>query len=390
MKRKLMLGLSLVILSIFLINPVSAMTVYAEWDTSNSNTLSINDGEFAIFNVYFLSGGNVQDIKVELKDYSSNKLIHTFTDPQINNGKEYTISQSIYQTSGSFYIKVIGTDTQNTDSETLYLIVNSVTPPANNAPEITSSPSTQVNEKTSYNYQITATDADGDSLTYSLMQSPSWLSINQNTGLITGTAPYVSSDISYTIKVKVSDGEDYDTQTYTLTVKDLTYPEPNNPPVIISNPITKVDEKEDYDYQVTATDADGDSLTYSLMQSPSWLSINQNTGLITGTAPYVSSDTSYTIKVKVSDGEDYDTQTYTLTVEDEEDDEDDDDDYHTHETTSSHYQTDTFYEHKYFSQFESKTIEQARTISGLSKSEQKELSWFQIFINWLKRLFGFK
>ncbi len=89
-------------------------------------------------------------------------------------------------------------------------------------------------------------------------------------------------------------------------------PQKNNPPTIISNPITQVDENKDYSYQVNAKDDDGDKLTYSLIEKPNWLSISDT--IISGTAPDVLEDKNFSVKVKVSDGKDYTEQPYTLTV----------------------------------------------------------------------------
>lgn len=88
----------------------------------------------------------------------------------------------------------------------------------------------------------------------------------------------------------------------------------NNVPVITSNPVTIVDENSSYEYQVTATDADNDTLTYSLTEHPEWISINSTDGLVSGTTPVVENSTDYTIGVDVSDGIDFDTQEYNLTV----------------------------------------------------------------------------
>ena len=88
----------------------------------------------------------------------------------------------------------------------------------------------------------------------------------------------------------------------------------NNPPVIISSPLTTVDENTNYNYLVLATDADGDSLTYSLTQAPNWLTINSITGLISGTAPEVDVNTPFAITIRVSDGKDFTEQSYTLAV----------------------------------------------------------------------------
>jgi hypothetical protein len=95
-------------------------------------------------------------------------------------------------------------------------------PEPNHAPEITSTPTTtQVDEGSPYNYDVDAIDADGDTITYSLTQTPNWLHIDSNTGMISGIAPSVGEETHYNINVRVSDGQDTDTQNYSLTVKDI-------------------------------------------------------------------------------------------------------------------------------------------------------------------------
>ncbi len=190
--------------------------------------------------------------------------------------------------------------------------------PENHAPEITSTPVTEINELEFYTYDVEATDADGDTLTYSLIQAPEWLSINSQTGLISGTAPEVSADTDFEVGVRVSDGEDFDTQTFTITVRNTDGPQENHPPIITSGPVTQVDEREFYTYHVRAYDPDGDPLRYSLRVAPDWLSINSQTGLIYGRAPEVDEDTRFRVIVRVSDGRwgGTDSQFYFLTVRD--------------------------------------------------------------------------
>ena len=72
-------------------------------------------------------------------------------------------------------------------------------------------------------------------------------------------------------------------------------------PVIISTPVTSVNEGQTYIYDVDATDADGDILAYSLKTNLEWLSIDSRTGLIKGMAPSVSEDTVYNVIVEVID-----------------------------------------------------------------------------------------
>ncbi len=98
--------------------------------------------------------------------------------------------------------------------------------PVNYSPVITSFPSaTEINEGNSYNYNVNATDSDGDSLEYSLVAAPSWLSINPNSGMISGTAPQVDADTGFNVEAGVSDKVNpIVKQAYTLTVKNVIIP----------------------------------------------------------------------------------------------------------------------------------------------------------------------
>ncbi len=302
--------LSIILFSIFLLSTASAMTVYSDFD-DGTQAKSVSLGNGVSFNVDFFSMNPPMTAKVQI--YKGSTLVHTFLSISTNAKTYYNTYSYTPSSSGTYEIRVTGTDTVNTDSEFLSLTVTSI-PPINHAPVITSSPVLDVNEGSSYSYDVQATDADLDVLTYSLISAPGWLTINSNSGIITGTAPLVSFDTSYSVTVQVSDGIDSANQHYTLTVLNVPIPPSNHAPVITSSPVTSVTEGNVYNYNVDATDADLDVLTYSLISAPSWLTINSLTGLISGTAPLVSSNIYYTIQVQVSDGTDTDTQSYTLAV----------------------------------------------------------------------------
>ena len=188
----------------------------------------------------------------------------------------------------------------------------------NNPPMISSSPVIQVEENVDYRYQVVATDEDNDELSYSLKNSPEWLSVNED-GLVRGTAPSVDDDDKVRVEVVVSDGKDPVSQSYDLFVRDVDettgVPETNNPPMITSSPVIQVEENVDYGYQVVATDEDNDELSYSLKNSPEWLSVNED-GLVRGTAPSVDDDDKVRVEVVVSDGKDSVSQSYDLFVKD--------------------------------------------------------------------------
>ncbi|MCP4412174.1 MAG: hypothetical protein GY808_06355, partial [Gammaproteobacteria bacterium] len=164
-------------------------------------------------------------------------------------------------------------------------------------------------EDIQYEYDVDATDGDGDSLVYTLTQNPTGMSIDAATGIITWTP--VQSDVGTNqVIVKVVDetGESA-TQNYNVTVSNV-----NDVPVITSTPVTIATVDVLYQYDVTATDGDADSLVYSLTQNPTGMSINTSTGIILWT-PVQSDVGTHPVSVSVNDGNAGSTnQNYSVTV----------------------------------------------------------------------------
>jgi len=218
--------LSILVFAVFLVSTVSAVTVISYWE-DESQSITITEGESVNFDAYFVSGNFPMTINIKLLD-SQNNLVDSINNPIRDNFRvnertyyleDYNLNEDVYGSAGNYKLKVSASDTANPDEQilTLDLTVNAV----NAIPQITSTPVTQINEGEQYSYDVMAIDVNFDPLTYSLTQAPSWLSIDPDTGLITGTAPAVGSDTTYNIEIKVSDGEDFDTQSYILTVIDI-------------------------------------------------------------------------------------------------------------------------------------------------------------------------
>ncbi|OGD36667.1 hypothetical protein A2V94_00150 [Candidatus Atribacteria bacterium RBG_16_35_8] len=91
------------------------------------------------------------------------------------------------------------------------------------------------------------------------------------------------------------------------------FPFPNNPPVIISEPIITAAENNQYSYQLEAKDPDGDSLTYLLILSPEGMSINSESGLLTWT-PNNNQVGIHQVTVEISDGKQSVTQSFKIEV----------------------------------------------------------------------------
>ena len=85
----------------------------------------------------------------------------------------------------------------------------------------------------------------------------------------------------------------------------------NSAPVIESNAVTTATEGALYIYGVEATDPEGDTLTYSLTDGPTGMTISSTTGVISWTP---ASAGSYDVTVEVADQYRSTSQSFTITV----------------------------------------------------------------------------
>ena len=181
----------------------------------------------------------------------------------------------------------------------------------NRPPVITSSPITETNPGSTYNYPVQATDPDPGTVLNFSVAGPSGMNIDAATGQLSWS-PSALDVGDHAVSLRVEDeGGLFDTQGFTLTVVALT-----GAPTFVSAPETHARAGRPYAYDAEATDPDpGDQLTFSLDTAPSGMAIDPNTGLIQWT-PGACEGGDYTVTARVEDAEGlFDTQTYTLTVE---------------------------------------------------------------------------
>jgi hypothetical protein len=81
------------------------------------------------------------------------------------------------------------------------------TTPTNTAPTISGSPITTAKVSLPYSYAPTATDVDGDRLTYSIIGKPSWATFDSASGTLAGTPPAGSVGTYTGVQISVSDGK---------------------------------------------------------------------------------------------------------------------------------------------------------------------------------------
>jgi len=170
----------------------------------------------------------------------------------------------------------------------------------NGAPAISGTPDTSVDEDTAYHFAPVGYDNDtADTLIFSIANKPNWANFDEVTGILSGTPGNARVGTTNNIVISVSDG----TETASLPGFSLTVNNVNDAPVISGSPATEVNEDSAYYYKPQVTDVDSQSLTFSIINKPSWASFDELMGVLSGTPDKSHVDTTHGIVISVSDGE---------------------------------------------------------------------------------------
>ncbi len=237
-----------------------------------------------------------------------------------------------YGTKTSYSVTITVSDGSLTDTISVTIAVTDVDEtPANTAPMFTDGDNTTrtVAENTGSGVDIgtavSANDTDNDALTYSLSGTDAAsFSIDSTTGqLRTSAALDYETKTSYTVTITVSDGNGgTDTITVTVNITDVDEAPSNTAPVFTAGNSTTRSIAEntgagvDIGSAVSATDADNDTLKYSLGGTDAAaFSIDSSSGqLRTSAALDYENKSSYTVTVIASDGTLTDSITVTINV----------------------------------------------------------------------------
>src|SRR5690606_4437477 len=172
-----------------------------------------------------------------------------------------------------------------------------VTEAANRAPAISGTAPTTATIGVQYSFTPSASDPDGNTLGFSIENRPDWATFDTTTGRLSGTPKTAGTHAN--IAIRVNDGN----LSAALPAFSIQVNAPSNPaPTISGSPATTATAGSAYSFLPKASDANGDSLTFSIDNAPSWADFDTNTGRLYGTPSSTDTGTYSNIAISVDDG----------------------------------------------------------------------------------------
>ena len=150
---------------------------------------------------------------------------------------------------------------------------------------------------------VSATATDESTITYALASGstlPTGLTLNSSNGIISGTLPDIATTTTYNFTINASDGSNSVVPRAFSILSNV-----NQPPVwnTASGSLGSFSELSSISIQLSATDPEAVTLSYSVLSGtlPSGVTLS-SAGLISGTLPNITTSTTYSFTIRVSDG----------------------------------------------------------------------------------------
>jgi hypothetical protein len=254
-----------------------------------------------------LNEDSTLSIELSASDINEDTLTFSLSDADSNlgavlSGSTLTISP-IANFSGLGSIIISVSDGENTDSEIITITVNAV----NDAPVINTISQQIMQEDSSLNVNLSATDVDNENLTFSLVSAPAELGASINSNILT-FVPQANYSGSENITVAVSDGDLSDETTFKLDILNVA-----DAPVLSDISNQTLAEDTSITISLSASDVDSNSLVFALSNVSSELN-----AVINGSQLTITPDANYSglgeITVSVSDGFLTDSETFSVEV----------------------------------------------------------------------------
>jgi len=221
---------------------------------------------------------------------------------QCNTQKDFLLARAHFAsllTVAIVVLSAVGCSSGNSKSDSSATPAASPASSNNSAPTITGTPPTTAPAGSLYQFRPTATDTEGNTLVFSITNLPAWATFDTTTGTINGTPQAANIGAYQNIVISVSDGTaSTSLAAYTIQVTAAA----NRAPTITGTPLTSTIAGSSYVFQPVGADADGDPLTYSIVNLPNWATFNSATGRLSGTTATSNVGTYSRIVISVSDG----------------------------------------------------------------------------------------
>jgi len=289
--------------------------------TGNATNLEV--GQTELFTILVNNTGNT-DLQVTVTDnlpYNFQYLVGSATPTQpvvtgntlvwsginLNAGQIYTISFSATANGSGNWANNANTTTNRSVSDSSSFSGTTAVP--NTAPVLLDPSDSSITETSLLVMALSASDVDGDTLTYSETGLPAFCSLNTGTGVVSCTPDYSSAGV-YTVTFTVDDGNGgSDSEDWVLTVTNV-----NRDPVLTPVGAQSVDEAALLSFTMTGSDADGETLTFSATGLPSFCTFN-DVATVDCNPGYSDAGTYSGVTLQVSDGiGGTDTEIITITV----------------------------------------------------------------------------
>jgi Putative Ig domain len=162
-----------------------------------------------------------------------------------------------------------------------------------------------------YSFKPEASDNDGDALEFSVVNKPDWAEFDSLSGTLQGVPRAEDIGIAGNIVISVTDRNSVvSLPSFAIVVRQVQVADDDSednipgssPPVIYGEPNKSAVVGSVYSFQPEAEDDDGDELSFSIVNKPSWASFDTTTGALEGRPAEKDVGTSDPIEVSVSDG----------------------------------------------------------------------------------------
>ncbi|MBS1706181.1 MAG: putative Ig domain-containing protein [Armatimonadetes bacterium] len=260
--------------------------------TQNSTTGACNSGNT-------LNSKN--EVKLQVSGYSTDgsSLLGTGTAASLGTN---AVATGSFPAAGTYFVKVNSSGTFTSSRVQLYKLIVAMTPGAggNQPPVLGAIGSKTVNELSPLSFTATATDPENNGLTFSLSGAPSGASITAG-GVFTWTPTEAQGPGSYSFDVVVTDNGSpnlSDSETITVTVNEV-----NVAPVVSNGSDVTINEGTLYSFNYDATDSDlpAQTVTFSLVNAPSGMSIQPSSGVLAWTPTEAQGPGVYDVTVRATD-----------------------------------------------------------------------------------------